>query len=188
VSRRGTLVTSIAVCGGLLAAGGIVFRLLFPPLMGDPVAVADSVAISSLRMYLAGQSRFAREQRYGEEVGRVYANPVNGAGLPDLHQVGGPDSSGQLLGFIEHDFAEATAPHRPKCGYFYVDIVGDRNGLYDFSKDCGLCAVPAEWNVTGRNTYIINAAGTVHQKDTGGRPVTIWPDVEKDDWIPMGAE
>jgi hypothetical protein len=148
----------------------------------------EAGAINCLRLWLRGQALFAKSARYGKESGRVYANPVNGAGLPDLYRVGSPDSGGQPLEFIERDFAEATAPHKPKYGYFYLDIVGGRNGLYDFTKDCGLCAVPAEWNVTGRNTYIINVAGTVHQKDTGGRPVTIWPDVEKEGWIAVGAE
>lgn len=188
MTPRGRLVTRIAVCAVLLAAGGIVLRLLFPPLMIERVSVPDIVAIASLRMYLAGQCRFAKERRYGVQTGRLYANPVHGRGLPDLYQMNGPDSGGQLLEFIERDFAEAVAAHRPKCGYFYVDIVGDGNRLYDFSKDCGLCAVPAEWNVTGRNTYIINVTGKVYQKDNGGRPVTIWPDVQKQGWIPVGSE
>ena len=187
MTPRARLLTRITVCGALVAAGGILLQLFFPPVMGGGNSL-EAGAIACLRLYLSAQARFARNARYGEQVGRVYANPINGAGLPDLYRVGGPDSGGQLLEFIKRDFAEAVAAHRPKCGYFYLDIVGDRNGLCDFSKDCGLCAVPAEWDVTGRNTYIINAAGTVYRKDTGGRPVTVWPDVEKEGWIPVGAE
>ena len=169
----------------LLAAGAIALRLLFPPIMDGGGHSPEAGAIACLRLYLSGQARFAKKARYGEKVGRVYANPINGAGLPDLYQVGGPDSRGQLLEFVERDFAEAVAAHRPKYGYFHLDILGDRNGLYDFSKDCGLCAVPAEWNVTGRNTYIINVTGMIYQKDNGGRPVTVWPNVEKEGWEPV---
>ena len=140
--------------------------------------------MSKLCSYLAAQRTFRTEDFYRKGTA-VFANPVDGIGFPDLHKVGGPEADGELLKLIDRAVAEATSPARVKMGYWYIDIVGDRNGLYDSSKQCGLCAVPAEYGKTGRNTFIINVTGMVYQKDTGGRPVTIWPDVEKEGWLPF---
>lgn len=50
-----------------------------------------------------------------------------------------------------------------------------------------LCAYPAEYGVSGRQTFIINEGATIYKCDTGGRPVLRWPG-EKDllaEWIPL---
>ena len=81
-----------------------------------------------------------------------------------------------------------TARARP--GYYFVDITHDAQGAeFDFSIDCGLCAVPAEYDRTGRNTFLIDVTGTVYQKDTQGWPVWLYPanPVAKG-WIPVGGE
>ena len=124
------------------------------------------------------QTAFRKKDRYG--IGReVYANPVDGTGFPDLYQIGGPGSGGATMGLISLSVARATAPSRALYGFYLVDIVGDKNGLFDFTKECGLCAVPVD---PTKLTFIINASGDGYQKPTGGRPVTLWPDVESEGW------
>ena len=80
----------------------------------------------------------------------------------------------------------------PKAGYVYVDLVGDDgdedydDGKGNFVVGYGLCAVPANYGRTGRQTYVVNAMGTVFQKDTGGEALTRFPDTT-DGWIPVGG-
>ncbi len=159
--------------------------MVIPSLVMSEAASNETSAIVSLETYASAQVRFHRNDHYG--IGkRVHANPKDGAGFPDLYEIGGPDSGGTVLGLIDRHFAEATSPERARCGYWFVDITGDANGPYDFTKQFGLCAVPAEHGRSGRSTFIIDASGKVYLKWTEGRPVRIWPDVYAEEWIPVG--
>ena len=152
------------------------------------IAGGEFGAIAHLRSYLGAQGAFQRLDRYGK--GKlVYANPIDGKGLADLYRVGGPleDPDGTELKLIDLAFARATSPETSKAGYWFIEIIADRKaGPYDFTKECGLCAVPAVYGKTGIDTYIVDLCGTVYKKDTRGTPVTVWPDVVKDGWRPVG--
>jgi hypothetical protein len=97
------------------------------------------------------------------------------------------DRSGRLIGLIAKAFAEATSRDSAWHGYWFVDITADAEGPYDYAKEFGLCAAPAEYGVTGINTFIVNQTDAVYQKDTRGEPIRIWPDVEADGWVPAGS-
>lgn len=174
------------LCAVLAALVGL---LVFAcPHRGGGIASRESAAVWKLRRYLAEQNMFHGAALYGRDVRRVYANPDNGTGFPDLYRIGGPGGDGQELLMIDIDFASATSPDHSEFGYYFVDITGDADGPYDYAKQCGLCAVPAKYGKSGRLTFIVNVTGTIYQKDTGGRPVTIWPDVEQQGWIAVGSE
>ncbi len=146
-----------------------------------------SAAVAGLRAFIGAQGTFRREDRYGRG-GRVYANPEDGTGFTDLYRIGGPDGSGRELKFIDLAFARATSPDSSKAGYWFSDIVADSvTGSYDFTRECGLCAVPAVSGGKGYPTFVIDVEGTVYKKDNGGKPVTVFPDVEKDGWVPVGS-
>jgi len=103
----------------------------------------------------------------------------------DLFRIGGPEGTGPELKFIDLAFASATSPDSTKAGYWFVDIVADRlTGPYDFERECGLCAVPAISGAKGYPTFVIDIQGVAYMKDNGGKPVTVFPDVEKDGWVP----
>ena len=137
----------------------------------------ETAAVAAVRTYLGAQATFHRTDFYGKGM-LVYANPKDGAGFPDLRRL--PD--GTALKMIDPTFARATSPETARAGYYFVDIEYD-----DYSIDCGLCAVPAEYGVTGENTFIIDVTGVTYQKDNGGQPVTVYPDVAKAGWIPVGS-
>jgi len=145
-------------------------------------------AIASLRAYLGAQSTFRRVDRYGK--GKlVYANTIDGEGLPDLWRIGGTleKLDGTELKLIDLAFARATSPNTAKSGYWYVEITGDAaTGPYDHAQDFGLCAVPAVYGKTGLHTFIVDLTGTVYKKDTRGTPVRVYPDIEKEGWVPVG--
>ncbi len=186
MERRG-LIARVAVCGAVLVVvGGGMVLFLLPTLVLPASASNEAAAIAGLRAYLGAQGVFQRKAYYGDEAGKVCANPKDGQGFPDLYKVGEPEADGGPLKLIDRTFAEATSPARPKSGYYFVDITADADGPYDPATDCGLCAVPARYKKSGVNTYIINFTGTVYYRDNDGKPVTTWPDVEKEGWKPVG--
>lgn len=76
----------------------------------------------------------------------------------------------------------------PKSGYFFrvmqkdeEDIpyaqttVGDNNIRVGNQTKFAFVAYPAEYPKSGKQTFIINEAGTVYSKDTRGQPVLQWP-------------
>lgn len=66
----------------------------------------------------------------------------------------------------------SKVPHMPKSGYFYtvltghntVVVGGNRVGAED-QYDFGFCAFPADYGVTGVNTFIVNAGGTIFKRN-----------------------
>ena len=186
--RRSKARTAVFAGVALVAVAGVV-SLLVPVFLqsrwnkGEPVVAA----IAALRAYCSAQHAFHSAPRY-DDTRRVFANPKDGRGFVDLYRVGGPlprsdGRDGTELEMIDIAFARAASPETPKAGYWYVDIVADKkDGLFDFTKQCGLCAVPARHGEDGRRTFILREDGAIWSKDNGGKPVTVWPDVEKDGW------
>lgn len=187
-SRKGALGgKGIAIAGVILSGIGscfvfiaIVAAIAIPNLLSSRVAANEAATVAALRTYLGAQNQFYRMDPYGKGL-RVYANPEDGKGFPDLYEIGGPGSGGSALRMIDLSFAEASSPARPKAGYYFVDLT-----YGDYSIDCGLCAVPARYPSTGRNTFVMDVSGTVYMKDTQGEPVTTYPDVAGGGWIPVG--
>jgi len=179
----------LAVLAGLAATTLAVSCAFWPRTIGGGNAGTEAAAIAGLRAYLGAQGVFQSLDRYGK--GKlVYANRIDGTGFPDLFRVGGPlpgytPSDGTEIKLIDLALARASSPQTAKAGYWFVDIVGDAltGKHYDYTKECGLCAVPAEYGETGFHTFVINTEGTVYKKDNGGKPVTVFPDVDMDGWV-----
>ena len=141
----------------------------------------EGSAIASLRAYLGAQGTFERVDRYGKGES-VYANPRDGKGFPDLYRIGGPldEPDGTEIKLIDLAFARATSPETPKDGYWFVDFVSDEvDGPYDFTRDCGLCAVPAVYGETGIHTMVIDLTGTVYRENIGGKALRTYPDLRQ---------
>jgi len=180
--RMSAVVALVAALAASTLATGCV-HLFFGGRATPPVYIAAS----GLRAYLGAQGTFQRLDRYGKGDLR-YANPIDGTGFPDLFRIGGPlaEADGTELKLIDLVFARANSPETPKCGYWFIDIVADKvSGPYDFTKECGLCAVPFIYGETGIHTLVVDLTGTVYRKDNGGVPVTVYPDVAKDGWKPV---
>lgn len=187
-SRRVGLAALVAVGIALPSC-----NLLLPRMAGSRLPSNESVAIACLRAYLGGQNTFHRTDYYG--IGKkVYANPKDGVGFPDLDRIGGPGGTAGPIGLIDMAFAQATFGGRPKAGYYFGDL-----RYTDYSVDCGLCAVPASYNRSGRNIFIIDVTGTVYMKDaaaeylgikTGDKvpPLKTYPTAQAlTTWIPVGG-
>ena len=192
-SRRVGLAALVAVGIALPSC-----NLFLPPLRGSRTASNESATIAGLRAYLGAQNVFHRTDYYG--IGKkVYANPKDGVGFSDLYQIGYPSAPrGEPFKLIDVTFANASAGNpgpRPKAGYYFADL-----HYKDYSTGCGLCAVPASYNRSGRNIYIIDVTGTVYQKDaaaeftgvtTGSKvpPLKTYPSAQAlTTWIPVGSQ
>lgn len=145
----------------------------------------ESGACACLRAFVTAQKIFHRKAYYGTDVGSVYANPREGSGFRDLYEFGGPGAGGKRPHLIGREWAEATTPERAYGGYYFVDITGDETGPYDYAKQFGFCAVPAEHGKSGVHTFIIDAREKVYKKDTAGKPVMTWPNLAEG-WEPFG--
>ncbi len=170
-------------------AGIAILAIAVPSILQSRMSSGEETGLATLKMYLGAQGIFHRKDFYG--IGKkVYANPTDGVGFPDLHQLGGPGSGGEVLKLIDLSFARATPGGRPRGGYFFCDITGDSQGPWDYATNCGLCAYPARYRKGRRPRYarIIDVTGAVYQKDTGGKPVTVWPDVEAEGWELIAGE
>jgi len=186
-SSNGRLTGKGLAIGGIVSSAvllivpllAVVSAIAIPNLVSSRIASNEVAAIAGLRAYVGAQGTFHRRDYYGKGE-LVYANPVDGQGFSDLHEVGG-----QQIKLIDYSMARATSSTRAKAGYYFVDLTGSEEGPYDYRYYFGLCAVPAQYPRTGRNTFVMDVTGTVYKKDTGGRPVTVYPDTN-DGWLPVG--
>jgi len=152
----------------------------------------ETGAAGRLTKWVIEQTPFRREDRYGKGA-KVYANPRDGAGFPDLYQVrfAGPRGQGMdELRLIDVTFARATSPDSARNGYWFADIPFDSDGnRWDYSKDAALCAMPAVYGKTGRKTFIVRTEDKfVYAGDNGGPQITRRPGAEgpeelRRDWV-----
>ncbi|MHC5053201.1 MAG: hypothetical protein ACYTKD_00620 [Planctomycetota bacterium] len=174
-----------AIAAACLAAVSLTASYAFWPHTHTPSN--ETVAVGGLRAYLGGQWTFRKADRYGN--GKlVFANLIDGTGFSDLWRVGGPldEPDGTEIKLIHLANSRATSPETPKAGYWFIEIIADKKtGPYDFTKECGLCTVPAVYGVTGTPTYIVGPVGRIY---THGTPVRVFPDVDREGWHTIGSD
>ncbi len=141
----------------------------------------EAAAVRTLWSIVSAQKTFIRVAFYGEEAGLVYANPRDGLGFYNLYQLDAK-RGGKKLSIIAKRLARATTAEHPLSGYYFVDITGNEDGPYNYAKQFGVCAVPAEYGTSGVPTFVVDAQGAVYKKDTGGEPVTTWPNLAEG-WV-----
>ena len=137
-------------------------------------------AIELCHTYFQAQQEYAFQKREGYAVPqyaqRIMSTPSKQDGLA------WQDSKGQWEGPLGENVARAieqgyTSSAEPYRGYFFKILKGQGPaaplGEMDFIVEgvmiggFALAAVPAEYGVTGVNTFIVSHAGIVYQKDFG---------------------
>jgi hypothetical protein len=156
-----------------MAAVGVIGLLLaaVPP-MGcrhGGSAGNETSAIAGCVVVLVGQATFHKTDFYG--IGQlVYANARDGKGLGDLRQL--PD--GTEVGLIDRSLSLAVPGGTPKGGYVFTLLDGSVDGgPYDPSVEFAVCAVPAVYDRSGRNMFVMDTGGTVYQAEAR----SIYPDL-----------
>jgi len=174
-----------------VGTAAVLAAIAVPNLLRSKMAANESSAIACMRTYCGAQNIFHRTDYDGDGL-LEYAGPGQQGDAKQHNSFTHLNTTrvqGAKIELLDNAFANARlgAPGaRPKAGYYFVDIERDARGQkYNSAFAFGLCAVPAEYNRSGMNTFIVDVQGTVFQRDNGGRPVTQWPDTAdpNEPWI-----
>ncbi len=142
------------------------------------MAANEAAAIAALSTYVGAQNVYRRIDYDGDGV-LEYAGPTN-AQAPDFTYLHTTEVDGAKIDLINEGLAGAKLgdPNsHPYYGYFFVEIDRDVSGVpYDAERGFALCAVPADYGRTGRMTFCSSAMEGTLQRDTGGKPLTQFPE------------
>lgn len=148
-------------------------------------------AIEICRGYVDAQKEYALEKHDGAEVNqyaqRVISTPGKHDGLVWRNEdgtLGGPIAEG-IAKALEQGYTDKSQPYH---GYFFKILKGQGPaaplGQMDFVVKgamiggFALAAAPAEYRVTGVQTFIVGPNGIVYQKDAGPDTLKIFRNME----------
>jgi hypothetical protein len=128
-------------------------------------AASHRSAAVCLRVLALAEEDFFHNDRDGNGVKDYWTRDVAG-----LHSLGGPAKPIQL---IDPTIAGADGAHpgKPHHGYYLkaLEASADRS-----PSSFGFCAYPADYDRTGRWTFVVNEAGKIYRVDTEGKPIVRW--------------
>jgi hypothetical protein len=165
----------------------------------------ELAAIDVCHNYVDAQEEYAFRPREGFEVNQYAQHIISTSGKRDGLAWQNPDGSWggpigeQVARAIEQGYAADQQPYR---GYFFKILKGQGPaaplGQLDFVVDglmiggFALAAAPAEYGVTGINTFIVSHDGIVYQKDLGEGSLTEFQTMERFNpdrsWTPVQEE
>jgi hypothetical protein len=119
----------------------------------------ESSAIGSCMSYAMAQTVYRRTDWDGD--GRLTYAPR----LAMLNAAPGRD--GMPIRLIDASLAAATSPNSPKQGYCFREMQTIGGRPIDWEKDFALCAMPEEYGLVGRFTFIVGTDGRILGKDLG---------------------
>ena len=147
--------------------------------------------IQICRGYVEAQKQYALEKHDGAEVNQYAQRIISTAGKQDGLAWQNPD--GSWGGPVGDGVAKALAQgysnrSQPYHGYFFKILKGQGPeaplGKMDFVVNgamiggFALAAAPAEYRVTGVETFIVSYEGTVYQKDLGPDTLSVFKDMQ----------
>jgi Protein of unknown function (DUF2950) len=148
-------------------------------------------AIEICRGYVDAQEEYALQKHDNAEVNqyaqRVISTPGKHDGLAWRNSdgtLGGPIAEG-IAKALQQGYSDKTQPYH---GYFFKILKGQGPaaplGQMDFVVEgamiggFALAAAPAEYRVTGVQTFIVSYEGVVYQKDLGPNTLKIFQEME----------
>jgi hypothetical protein len=163
----------------------------------------DAIAIS--RGYVEAQHEYALKKREGYDVNQYAQRIVATSGKQDGLAWQNPDGTwGGPIGekiarAIEQGYTDGTEPYH---GYFFKILKGQGPaaplGEMDFIVKgamiggFALVAAPAEYGLTGVQTFIVSHDGVVYQKDLGPKTLDAFAKMDRfnpdSSWIPVFEE
>ena len=185
---NGVLLTSESRGQSRLTAGAaIAAAIAVPNLQPSPMAANESAASAGCKTYAEAQDIYRRTDWDGDGL-LEYAQALKGA-----HSLFEKTPGTGDLTLVDQAFAQAEGvPSQgaiPKAGYCFKVLKGQGqhapggrksyvvpgSGLQARSMTLGyaLVAFPAQYDKTGRNTFLINNTGTVYQKDLGAATLSM---------------
>lgn len=187
---RGFTLIELMIVVAIIA---IIAAIAIPSLLRSRMSANQTAALASCRAYSEAQEVFHRTD-YDKDGVLEYAMNLNGANSL-LEIVAGAGD----LALIDKSFAEAEGDPgvalNTRAGYVFTVLTGQganqpggaktyvatKGMLYGF----GMCATPAGYDNTGRDTYVINNQAHPYQLDRGlAGSATHVPDFNPDtSWV-----
>ena len=147
--------------------------------------------IQICRGYVEAQKQYAQEKHDGSEVNQYAQRIISTSGKQD--GLAWQNADGTWGGPVGEGVAKAltqgyTSGSQPYHGYFFKILKGQgpaaRLGEMDFLVNgamiggFALAAAPAEYRVTGVQTFIVSYEGVVYQKDLGPDTLRVFKDMQ----------
>ena len=141
--------------------------------------------------YVEAQKQYAQEKHDGSEVNQYAQRIISTSGKQD--GLAWQNADGTWGGPVGEGVAKAltqgyTSGSQPYHGYFFKILKGQgpaaRLGEMDFLVNgamiggFALAAAPAEYRVTGVQTFIVSYEGVVYQKDLGPDTLRVFKDMQ----------
>ena len=169
----------------ILAVLGALAWVLMVPSGHGPISFNEITAVTRLRGLGTAQGNFKRNDYYG--MGKeTYARHARH--LFEFRTSGGETQRPHLIDKGLHD---AFGKGVPVAAYLYRDIAPTAS-LDPLTADdepikgYAYCAYPAEYDRTGRQTFVMDLGGTVYGRDMGGKPVDTFPE-DLEGWVAAGS-
>jgi hypothetical protein len=174
-------------------------------LSGARIKSNERNASASLKSCVTAQENFKGNDLDRNNVGDYWTGDVAGLYCLQVVATGNAIAALNDIGVASADpsqsdagFANAQVTYNaallltfsPKSGYLYRAMVTDAAGTA-YAQNTGdgfrvhrfdayaFTAYPNKVGTSGRNTYIVNEAGVVYRRDTGGQSVLEWPGDEE---------
>jgi prepilin-type N-terminal cleavage/methylation domain-containing protein len=163
----------------VVAIIAIIAAIAIPNLLRSRMAAHETAAAASCKAFAEAEDIYRRTD-YNKDGVLEYATALKGAN--SLYETTADQAD---VGLIDRTFAQAEgAPDTasPKAGYVFTVLTeqgpaatgGNRpylsnsgGGTQHMTLGYALSAVPAQYDGTGRNTFMISNAGTIYQQDKG---------------------
>jgi len=161
----------------VVAIIAIIAAIAIPNLLRSRMAANETAAAAATKAFAEAEDIYRRTD-YNHDGVLEYATALTGTNSLYETTTGSGD-----VGLIDRTFAGAEgAPDTatPKAGYVFTVLTGQGTGATGGSRSYlsggstphmtlgyGLSAVPAQYDGTGRNSFIISNAGTIYQQDKG---------------------
>jgi prepilin-type N-terminal cleavage/methylation domain-containing protein len=168
----------------VVAIIAVIAPIAIPNLMQSRISANECSAVASLRAYTGAQAIYILTD-FDQDGYCEYSD--------DFQKLHYTMRNNQPLALIEKSFADAVDAPSANKGYFFENLTTHAvEGDIDFSYDYGLCALPKQYDVSGRNSYVVNVFGIVYQTDQGSNESLggEYPDIEADAslWISTSSQ
>ena len=176
MKTRGFTLIELMIVVAIIA---IIAAIAIPNLLRSRMAANESAAIAACKTYAEAQDIYRRTDWDSDGV-LEYSQAISGANSLYEKTSGTGDLTLVDAAFANAEGDPGTA--QPKAGYVFEVLTGQGSSAPGGTKTYlasgnmtlgyALSSVPASYDGTGRNSFLINNTGTVYQKDQGSSTTT----------------